>query len=80
METIGIIAGALTLTTYVPQAIKTIRTKKTRDLSLATYILLAASAFLWVAYGLGKDAPSIWVTNAVVGVLGLIILMMKIRS
>lgn len=80
MEIIGVFAGLLTLAIYIPQAVKTIRTKQTRDLSLTTYILLVVSAFLWVAYGLDKTAPSIWVTNSIVGLLGLTILAIKIRN
>jgi MtN3 and saliva related transmembrane protein len=80
MEIIGIAAGLLTLGTYVPQAIKTIRSKQTKDLSRGTYILLVTSAFLWVVYGLGQSAPSIWVTNGVVGILGVLILVLKIKN
>lgn len=80
MEVVGILAGVLTLLTYVPQSIKTIKTKKTRDLSLGTLLLLCASALLWVAYGLGKDLPAIWITNSVVALLGLSSLFVKIRN
>jgi MtN3 and saliva related transmembrane protein len=80
MEFTGIIAGIFTLITYIPQALKTIRTKQTRDLSLTTYVLLIVSAFLWVAYGIDKNASSIWITNTIVGSLGIIILVIKLRS
>lgn len=80
MEIIGVIAGILTLSTYVPQAVKTMRTKQTKDLSLGTYVLLIVSAFLWVVYGAGHDLPSIWVTNTVVGSLGILIAAIKIRN
>ena len=80
MEIIGITAGILTLSTYIPQTIKTVRTKQTRDLSLGTYLMLVISAFFWVAYGLGRDLPSVWVTNSVVGTLGMLILFIKVRG
>ncbi len=78
MEIIGVIAGLLTLSTYVPQAIKTMRSKQTNDLSLLTYVLLVASAMLWVVYGVGHQLPSIWITNTIVGVLGALILAVKL--
>ena len=80
MTVIGFLAGILTLFTYVPQAIKTIQTRKTRDLSLTTLLLLSVSAILWVAYGLGKHLPAVWVTNSIVALLGLIILSIKLKD
>ncbi len=80
MEVVGVIAGVLTLSTYVPQAYKTVITRKTRDLSLLTLMLLNVSALLWVVYGLVGGLPAIWVTNAVVFGLGLIILVIKAQN
>lgn len=80
METIGLLAGLLTLSTYIPQAIKTLKTRQTRDLSLPTYLMLVASAGLWIIYGLGRDLPSVWITNSVVGILALLILLFKLRK
>lgn len=80
MEIVGFIAGMLTLFTYVPQSVKTIRTRKTRDLSLPTLILLSVSALLWVIYGVYKSLPAVWVTNTVVAALGLIILSIKLKG
>lgn len=80
MEIIGILAGILTLLTYIPQSVKTIRTQKTRDLSTMTLILLVSSAALWVTYGLVKHLPSVWFTNLVVSSLGLTILSIKLGS
>lgn len=80
MELIGVTAGLLTLITYIPQSVKTLKTRKTDDLSLTTYILLVMSAFLWVVYGLGSRLPAIWVTNSIVGGLGILILVLKLKS
>jgi MtN3 and saliva related transmembrane protein len=80
MEIIGIIAGLLTLLTYVPQAFKTIKTQQTRDLSLVTLLFLSAGAFFWVLYGLLGKLPAVWITNIVVLALGLIILVIKLKN
>jgi MtN3 and saliva related transmembrane protein len=80
MEIIGILAGILTLSTYIPQTVKTLRTKQTRDLSFGTYMLLVVSAFMWFIYGVGSHLPSVWVTNIIVGTLGLLILVTKTRN
>jgi MtN3 and saliva related transmembrane protein len=80
MEIIGIIAGLLTLLTYVPQAFKTIKSQQTRDLSLVTLLFLSAGAFFWVLYGLLGKLPAVWITNIVVLALGLIILVIKLKN
>lgn len=80
MEIVGMLAGALTLVIFVPQTVKTIQTRKTRDLSLVTYLLLLSSALLWVIYGLGKDLPSIWIANLVVATLALVVLVIKLQN
>jgi len=80
METIGFIAGLFTLLTYVPQSVKTIRSRKTRDLSFITLILLTVSALLWVAYGLGKSLKAVWFTNSIVALLALSILIIKFQN
>jgi MtN3 and saliva related transmembrane protein len=80
MDTIGYLAGLLTLIGYLPQTIKTIRTKKTKDLSLLTFLIIGSSAVLWAIYGFSNHKPAIWVTNGVVAACSLIITVMKLRE
>jgi len=80
MEFIGYVAGTLTLIGYLPQTIKVIRTRQTKDLSLATFSIIGVSAVLWTIYGLSKDQPAIWVTNAVVAVCSGIIIYLKVTT
>lgn len=80
METIGVIAGILTLVGYLPQTIKTIATRKTKDLSLPTFLIIGLSASLWVVYGLIKGLPSIWLTNSIVALCSAIIAVIKIKN
>jgi MtN3 and saliva related transmembrane protein len=80
IELVGYCAGALTLIGYLPQTIKTIRTRKTRDLSLPTFTIIGTSAVLWTVYGLANAKPAIWVTNSVVAVCSLIIISLKLSK
>lgn len=80
MEVIGVLAGILTLVGYLPQTVKTIRTRHTKDLALTTFVIIGLSAMLWTVYGISKDAPAIWVTNAVVSVCSLIIVSIKLTG
>lgn len=57
---IGIIAGILTTSSFIPQIIKILKTKKVRDLSLFMFVLFTAGIFLWLIYGiLIEEAPII---------------------
>ncbi len=76
---LGLIAAACTTIAFIPQALKTIRTRNTKDLSLTTYILLVVGIVLWLIYGfLMKDLPVI-IANAVTFFFIGTILVLKIK-
>ncbi len=75
----GLMAAACTTISFLPQAIKTIRTKHTKDLSLAMYAIFTTGIFLWLVYGLIiKDIPLI-TANIITFIFTSVILIMKIR-
>jgi MtN3 and saliva related transmembrane protein len=77
---LGFVAACLTTGAYLPQVIKTWRTKTTGDLSLSMYAMMTAGIVLWLTYGiLNQDAPIIF-ANAVAFVLTFIILYFKLRE
>ncbi|HUC20938.1 MAG TPA: SemiSWEET family transporter, partial [Candidatus Polarisedimenticolaceae bacterium] len=76
---IGTLAFLLTFVIQLPQAIRVVRTCHTRDLSMTTYILVTASAALWVVYGLMIHDLAIWGANTMVLLLSAIILGYKIK-
>jgi MtN3 and saliva related transmembrane protein len=76
---VGIIAGIITTSALLPQAIKIYRTKSARDISLAMFIFLAVGVTLWLIYGiLIKEIPVI-VANFFSLLLIMAIIAMKIR-
>jgi MtN3 and saliva related transmembrane protein len=76
---IGLVAATLTTISFIPQAIKTIRTKQTKDLSLTMYSIFTTGIFLWLVYGiLVRDIPLI-IANAVTFLFTFTILALKIR-
>jgi len=76
---IGLIAGILCTFSFIPQVVKIIKTKHTKDLSLITFSALSLGVFLWLIYGLMiKEFPVI-AANAVTLILSLTIVMMKIK-
>lgn len=74
----GTIAAILTTASFLPQAIKTIKTKDTEGISTVMYSMFVVGVFLWIIYGIQlKDMPII-VANVITFVLASIILGFKI--
>lgn len=57
---IGLVAATCTTVSFLPQAIKIIKTKHTKDLSVGMYSVLTLGVVLWLTYGvLIEDLPII---------------------
>lgn len=79
IEMIGIAAGALSCTTFLPQVVKTWKTRSTGDVSLLMFIIAAVSTSLWLIYGILINSFSLTFTNAIVLILSLTMLVLKIK-
>ena len=78
-DTIGIIAGVLVLSSFIPQLLKAYKTKKMTDVSIHLMLLIAAGMFLWVIYGLIRADPVIVGTNASGFILNIILVILKLK-
>lgn len=76
---LGFVAAFCTTVSFVPQALRVIKTKHTKDLSLAMYSLLNIGIILWLIYGVMIDAWPIIIANTITLSLTLIILVLKIK-
>jgi MtN3 and saliva related transmembrane protein len=79
IEILGLVAGALTTTAYLPQAVRTLRSGSARDLSLAMLLLLVGGIVLWLAYGALAGLTAVVAANAATLALTLPILWVKLR-
>ena len=79
MGVIGIIAGILILSGWVPQIAKGYRSKKLDDVSPYLMILIFAGAVLWLIYGIALDDVYIMGVNIAAMVLTMIVLSMKLK-
>ena len=82
METptlLGLIAGSLTTLAFVPQVLKTWRTKSGDDISLGMFLLFSTGVLLWLVYGVLIDAYPVILANALTLLLSLAILWLKLR-
>jgi MtN3 and saliva related transmembrane protein len=76
---LGYLAGALTVASFLPQLVRTWRTRQTKDLSVGMFGLLVVSASCWTAYGvLTHDRPVI-ATNLSVVLLNAALVIAKLR-
>lgn len=78
IEIIGLIAGALTTTAFVPQVYKTWKSKSAKGLSLTMYLIFFIGIFLWLYYGILIDSFSMIVVNSITAVLTGILLFFKL--
>jgi MtN3 and saliva related transmembrane protein len=79
IQIIGLLAGGCTTVAFVPQVIKTWRSRSARDLSLGMFLIFTAGVVLWLLYGfLIRDIPVI-AANVITLLLAGWLLVMKLR-
>ena len=78
-EAIGYAAAFLTTTSFLPQVIRTIKTKSARDLSYGMLLILIAGLISWLVFGLIRHQMPIILANSVTLVLASILAVCKFR-
>ena len=76
---LGLIAGACTTFSFVPQLIKILRSRSTSDISLWMYIVISSGILMWLIYGLLIFDLPIIIANAVALFITITILTLKIK-
>jgi len=66
---VGIVAACMTTGSWIPQALRTIRTKSARDFAWSYLLLFGGGVFLWLVYGILRRDVAIIGANAVTFVL-----------
>ncbi|HQW82873.1 MAG TPA: SemiSWEET transporter [Ferruginibacter sp.] len=75
----GLAAAICTTASFVPQAVKTIRTKNTSGISMGMYSLFSFGTLLWLIYGIADNNLPIIIANAITLLFAVIILVYKIK-
>lgn len=78
-EIIGYIGATLTTLAFLPQAIKTIKNKQTKDISLLMYVIFVIGITFWFIYGVMLQAWPIILANLVSFCLSGTILILKLK-
>jgi MtN3 and saliva related transmembrane protein len=76
---LGIAAGALTTMSFLPQVMKTWRSKSAKDFSFWMLGSFASGVLLWVIYGFSIGSLPIIVTNLATLALATSLVGMKIK-
>ncbi len=80
IDLIGYIAATLTTASFIPQAIKTIKTRDTSGISLAMYTIFTTGVSFWLVYGILLKNPIIITSNAITFILSGSILLIKVHN
>ena len=78
VDLFGYFAAILTTAAFLPQLIKTLKTKKADDVSLTTLIMFIIGVLFWIIYGYKISSPPILIANLITVILNLMILISKI--
>tara|TARA_B100000902_G_scaffold393808_1_gene448798 strand:- start:5155 stop:5421 length:267 start_codon:yes stop_codon:yes gene_type:complete len=70
----GYFAAFFTAVSFLPQAIKTVRTRETAGLSLLTYLFLFLGSLSWFIYGIYLTDYPLMITNSLTTIFTGIIL------
>ncbi|MEM4056491.1 MAG: SemiSWEET transporter [Thermoplasmatales archaeon] len=74
---IGLVAGTLTTSSFIPQAVKIYLKKKADEISATMFSVILMGMILWILYGYMINSTPVIIANSISGVLCLTILILK---
>ena len=77
-EVFGFAAATLSTIAFLPQVVKTWKTRSAKDVSYALLLTFSTGCLCWVIYGYEVEAKPVMIANAFTLTLNLTILAMKI--
>lgn len=79
-EQLGYVAALLTTGSFLPQVLHTLKSRDTRSISLAMYLMFVSGTLLWLLYGWHIGSVPVIAANLITMLLSSIILVMKLRQ
>lgn len=73
-EAVGYLAGIFTAFCFLPQTVKSLKTKDVRGLSVFSYLIYTLGMVLWITYGFYMDSLPMIVFNSISFILASMIL------
>ncbi len=77
-ELLGYIAAICTTAAFVPQVLKTYKTKSAKSLSLGMFLLFTAGIILWLIYGFMINEYPIIAANVITLILAGLLIYFKL--
>jgi MtN3 and saliva related transmembrane protein len=79
IDLLGMTAGCISSITFLPQVIKTWKTKSAADISLLMFTFATISVIMWLVYGIILQNVPIIFTNSMVLLFSIIMLYFKFK-
>jgi MtN3 and saliva related transmembrane protein len=76
---LGLVAGAFTTIAFLPQVLKTWKSRSAKDLSLGMFSIFTVGVGLWLTYGILIDDLPVILANVVTLILASTLLFFKLR-
>ncbi|MAB85616.1 MAG: glutathione synthetase [Cryomorphaceae bacterium] len=80
VEIIGWIAAGLTTISFLPQAIKVLRSNETSSISLWMYSIFSVGILCWLIYGVYLKSSQMIISNLITFLFAVIILRAKVKN
>ena len=77
-DAFGFIAAVLTTIAFLPQLIKTWRTKKADDVSIVMLLMFITGLLFWIIYAVEANALPVLIANIITFILNMTILILKL--
>ncbi len=78
-QIIGLLAGSCTTIAFLPQVLKTWKSRSAKDLSLGMFSLFCLGVLLWLIYGIRVNDLPVIVANLLTLLLASSLLFIKLR-
>jgi MtN3 and saliva related transmembrane protein len=79
VQLLGLTAGSLTTVAFLPQVIKTWKSRSAKDLSLGMFSLFCLGVVLWLVYGIMVQDVPVIAANLLTLMLASTLLFFKLR-
>ncbi len=75
----GTVGGVLSVGAFLPQAWRILRRRSAADVSLAMYLSIIVSTWLWMFYAYVRGSVELFLTNLVIGAIAIVIAVLRVR-
>jgi MtN3 and saliva related transmembrane protein len=64
-EMLGFVANILSNVAFLPQIIKSYRTKRVEDISITMFLVLFTTQLCWIGYAIPIGATNLWTSSVI---------------